>query len=484
MNNISKKIIVCLSIALFLVSNIVSYAATESGIKSKRFLDEKVKIEQRKLVEADEIIVEESEQDIQLLDLKSTELNALGFNINIVKRVDNIKNTTRGTSYKKASIDINQYCLIDENNEIFKICNIKKEKSSSNKKIVAKEDFEQVASQVATYYKFGNEYEIVESKEFDNDYWNIVWMRRLENGVLNPFDSVKVTIDKIDLSIVFLTRFKEEAKNVKPAITQEEAQKRAEELIRSLEGVVTEVSLCYTRPNYFWNTERSNELYDEIELVYEIVLDDGRATIYVHATTGEIIGGDISRSECAGSYGQTNAGLSHSGDCVDLATDGMVTLGYSPSYYKTLDTPSLKGYVQTHINRSDAYGFYFCGHGNSSTSDPRISVEDKNDDFNAVLYSSEVVGNWHFVFLDACHTGRTIWSNAFNISSSYSNRAYLGWDGTVNTAPAYQFAQEFWAIVGTMSIRDAAVYAANQVPGSGTTPIRFFGDATYDGSAY
>lgn len=43
-----------------------------------------------------------------------------------------------------------------------------------------------------------------------------------------------------------------------------------------------------------------------------------------------------------------------------------------------------------------------------------------------MLYSSEVVGNWHFVFLDTCYTGRSIWANAFNISSSYSNRAYLG----------------------------------------------------------
>jgi hypothetical protein len=128
--------------------------------------------------------------------------------------------------------------------------------------------------------------------------------------------------------------------------------------------------------------------------------------------------------------------------------------------------------------------FYFCGHGNDDPSDPRISVENKDDEFNAVLYSSEAVGNWHFVFLDACHTGRSVWADTFNISSSYSDRAYLGWDGTVDTQPAYEFAQEFWPLVGTMSIRDAAVYAANQVPGSGTTPIRFFGDSSYDGSAY
>jgi len=82
----------------------------------------------------------------------------------------------------------------------------------------------------------------------------------------------------------------------------------------------------------------------------------------------------------------------------------------------------------------------------------------------------------------SCYTGRTIWANSFNITSSTNDRAYLGWDGTVETIATYDFAQEFWPLVGTMSIRDAAVYAASQVTGS--TPIRFFGDSSYDGSPY
>lgn len=35
-----------------------------------------------------------------------------------------------------------------------------------------------------------------------------------------------------------------------------------------------------------------------------------------------------------------------------------------------------------------------------------------------------------------------------------------------------------------MSIRDAAVTAAEEVPGSGTTPIRFYGDKEYYGEAW
>lgn len=36
----------------------------------------------------------------------------------------------------------------------------------------------------------------------------------------------------------------------------------------------------------------------------------------------------------------------------------------------------------------------------------------------------------------------------------------------------------------TKYVRDTAVWAANQVPGSGNTPIRFYGDTTYNGRSY
>lgn len=101
------------------------------------------------------------------------------------------------------------------------------------------------------------------------------------------------------------------------------------------------------------------------------------------------------------------------------------------------------------------------------------------------FYTYDVSGNWHFVFLDACHTADSSnWANRFNISSSYSNRAYLGWSGAVLTGNSYKFAVQFWPLVGTMSIRNAAVAAAAEVEGSGTTPIRFYGDTSYYGKAW
>jgi hypothetical protein len=42
----------------------------------------------------------------------------------------------------------------------------------------------------------------------------------------------------------------------------------------------------------------------------------------------------------------------------------------------------------------------------------------------------------------------------------------------------------FWPLMEDMSIRDAAVTTAEEVPGSGSTPIRFYDDRSYYGYAW
>lgn len=103
-------------------------------------------------------------------------------------------------------------------------------------------------------------------------------------------------------------------------------------------------------------------------------------------------------------------------------------------------------------------------------------------------YTSNVTGNWHMVFLDACSTAATNgWASAFRVYG-YSNRAFLGWNTNVDVGPACQFGSYFWPEASnhahSSTVYGAAVWAASQVPGSGTTPIRFYGDTTYNGRAW
>ena len=70
--------------------------------------------------------------------------------------------------------------------------------------------------------------------------------------------------------------------------------------------------------------------------------------------------------------------------------------------------------------------------------------------------------------------------------TSYSqSRAFLGWSDTVEGGNSTDFSSAFFpeVIAGNHSnnIRDAAVWAADQVPGYHTAPIKFIGDRTYRG---
>lgn len=64
---------------------------------------------------------------------------------------------------------------------------------------------------------------IYPTKVLDDDYWNVVWMRRLDNGVFNPYESINVTFSRSDLSVVFLNRFHEEVNTTQATLTKKEA---------------------------------------------------------------------------------------------------------------------------------------------------------------------------------------------------------------------------------------------------------------------
>ncbi len=224
-------------------------------------------------------------------------------------------------------------------------------------------------------------------------------------------------------------------------------------------------------------------------MAFACYTQDDDYIVYVNALDGEILGGSMSLSvsdEAAGCFGQSNNNYLSGETTTKLAAEGMEELGYDVTTYIS-DTSTLETKVQDFIDNDDSYGFYVRAHGSSNSTDPYLATKKATSSTTTtqydIFYSSDISGNWHFVFLDACYTGRTIWAESFNITNSKSNVAYLGWNGKVYTSKSALFGDAFWPLVGTMSIRNAAVAAA-EVPGSGTTPIRFYGDSSYDGSAW
>lgn len=178
--------------------------------------------------------------------------------------------------------------------------------------------------------------------------------------------------------------------------------------------------------------------------------------------------GVFSTQDFVGYYGEPT---------VRVARTGIEKLGYTVTHYN--ESVSSKSTVTGYINTSAKnYCLYLKCHASST------SLAIVNGDSSNYISQSEISGNWHFVFLDGCSTAEDNgWATAFK-TVGYSNRAFLGWYQIVWTEPVYEWSVTFWDQVGTKSLRDAALAAADSVDGSGTTPIRMYGDKTWWGSAW
>lgn len=418
-------------------------------------------------------------------------LELIGVGVPETTTVETVVSENAGT-YEKIYLNENDYICVDENNEIFRISNFGSESEVvATAAVVDGEDSTvdetAISEQICDLLNLSSEYVLENVEDFDSDYV-ILTMSKSYSGIMNPYESVNAVIRKSDSSVVYLRFFDTAPETTAATISAEEALSAAANIVVDLGAEVTATNLVYTKPNYYWynGTETDYEIADFVRLAYRITLGAGDWFIEVDAVTGEVIGGDMSMAEKAGCYGQTDTNYYKGATTTNLAVAGYKKLGYTTSS-QTSDTGSvLRSTVTSFMSGSTAYGLYIRAHGSEANSNGvQLLATKVGESYSSFLYTYDVSGNWHFVFLDACHTADSSnWANCFNISSSYSNRAYLGWYGTVTTGNSYLFAVEFWPLVGTMSIRNAAVAAAAEVEGSGTTPIRFYGDTSYYGTAW
>lgn len=156
------------------------------------------------------------------------------------------------------------------------------------------------------------------------------------------------------------------------------------------------------------------------------------------------------------------------------ASCGFEDLGYATTCsYGAVTKSSVMDWINA---SSDNYGFYICTIGSSGYF---------YDYYGNQITPSEISGNWHLVFLDSGSSAATTnFASAFK-TYGYSNRAFLGWSAGVDAASSLEFNYYFWHdYVCETTIRLAAIYAASNVPGDGTTPIRFYGDENWQGYSW
>lgn len=336
---------------------------------------------------------------------------------------------------------------------------------------------------IKSEYNIDSSYSV--SVNADNGDSVYCWERKdIENNCINIYDSLTIRVDGETNDVVLFNRFDDSYESSNEQIISEQ---KAKEIALNVNNKFNKISSCekeYVKPNFYWNNDHiAYEKADVVRLVYSITIDD-LYIVQVDAYTGEIIGGDmIKAANNAGTFAYNGFNTTNTAYATlsrNLAKTAFSGLGYTNSSTLVGDTGLRSKVLSFVTNDTKAYGFYIDCHGNSTT---------LATDSMTILRSSEVTGNWHFVFLDACETAvNTTWANAFKINNNYTKRAFLGWSNTVTVGNGYDFCKYFWPETTgrnhSNNIRDAAVWAASKVPGSGTTPIRFYGDKTYNGRSY
>lgn len=346
---------------------------------------------------------------------------------------------------------------------------------------------------ILSLFDISDNWEFVSSHEIDTRYLFLTFEKRLSNDLMNPLQSINLCFDRYANCLSVARIFCCEPNALAPFITSQTATEIAS-LAFANKFNFDSVYLTYVNPSNYLNTSQKY-IDDTAYLVY--VVSDNNIHVIIDALSGDIIGFDDSlsgQSRCytiKESVNESDWGYRYDIssqviidiynqyrlDNINLASSAFTRLGYNNSlsgqYSSSSINLSMKQYV---AGSSNEYALYFCGHGSETS----LGFKSKT-----ILTTSDVSGNWHFVFLDGCSTAvSNSWASAFNIDG-YSNRAFLGWSNTVTLSNTHKFNQAFWPMLdGNITVRQAAVDAAAEVEGAGTTPIRFYGDRTYTGKAW
>ena len=486
MKNIIKRVFyVCMSLIL-ITSLLYSYfAVATDNYKSESIL--------KRAVLADPTNIDLLKNDIiesysaRLTDEVSSstllKLSLLGFEYSEEVKVEHIDSNEWG-HYTKYYYNSQKHFSLNERGEIINICNYSE--NTNNRANSTNNDYfiEEMIETVKTALQLSREYNYYGIEEVEEPYpYAVVSIEKTYNGINNPYESIKMSINKRTGNIEYLRRFNTAPETTVPVISKEDALKCANNINEITKIKTYDVHLAFTKPNYYWynGSKVDYETADFVRLVYEISVNDGVAFVHVDAVTNEVIGGDIAMTDCAKCFGQTNSNYYMGTTTTLIARNGYLSLGYTANGYFS-DSDSLRQWIYGFIDLPTSYGLYIRAHGGSAYTG---LYRQAGGNFYPILYRDDVSGNWHFVFLDCCYTAdNNLWADQFHISSAYSNRGYLGWYGTVTTGNSYEFAKKFWPRVGSMPLQQAASEAAGDVPGDGTTPIRFKGDTTYYGYAW
>ena len=140
-----------------------------------------------------------------------------------------------------------------------------------------------------------NEFMYVE--KFDEEIWRACFAKKY-NGMINEGESVKFSFCPKTNEIVTLAINRTKYANNTVEISKDTATKIAEKYLNKSTATDMDIDLEIVRPNYFYNELNGDEsIYVKIGETRQAYVakfnNESASTLYIDATTGEIIGGDM-----------------------------------------------------------------------------------------------------------------------------------------------------------------------------------------------
>lgn len=494
---IQKRLITGLLSLAFMMSLVLT-PASAAGFDGATFaapiLQNVERVEKTDLAEMESVLSEYSGESAQLLTSNVKEqLSVLQLEGELPQRAQLVRDNVLGRDVTRLTFDTYE-ADIDQDGQVVSVVNyadmhdnddtiLDGENTDPSAYPVTKGEALALADQIAKDYQLDG-YQLVECSNDIPATWLLLWHKQLNNGVLNPYDMVTVTVDARDGSVMLMDRNKETLDEADVVVTETGAIRRSQPLRQELGGLaVSSTELTVFRPNFYWeSTEVTYQEADFVRLAWRVTLEDGSA-IYIDARTGETLGGDQtlsmrSRAVCA------IPNVAGGQDCVNYASKGLAALGYT-KHLNDVCYFIEEADIRYILNESNLKALYLRCHGD--TQSKRITDFQKTGLQRWNLKYTEINGGYKLVYLDACCSSlKSYFSDAF-LGKDKSEKCFVGWNVEIRTITSHSFGESFWLLVRSSNIPtvlDAVLQAR-----SGTLRIYsdcnpgFRGDVGFDGYA-
>lgn len=196
------------------------------------------------------------------------------------------------TNSKLLKIETNDGYGITINTKTGNLKNIISRENNYEKNTMSKTEIEKIALEIYKNFELKeySGYDLLSLGQFDDELWTAVFCKSY-NGILSEYESVKITFSPMSKEIKSVGIFDEPNEQNEVIITKEQAEKIAEEFLM-IDVIDSELAI-----------KRYNKLYEDMEKyldysqstiirnVWNVSLENGN-TIFIDATTGNIVGGE------------------------------------------------------------------------------------------------------------------------------------------------------------------------------------------------